>query len=235
MAFEMEMPESTDRGGSFLDQPGTYHFSVTAVDEQPSGNDGKLIDGFRVSCAVLAGTTNGQEKKEVDITFFNPKLSDVDTMNSMSTTTKKQRKNNGELAKKKQARFVLAVGLLDGPRKGGERVTIDLQQAIGRQFLATMEERTFTKRDGSQGKSIDLHFADLWHVDDPEAAAYPKNDAALKLLPASLRKKPEQFGSSNGNGSKPVTNGTTTKPAAPAAAPAAAVAPAGGGVSIDDL
>jgi len=220
MAFEMEMPESTDRGGSFLDQPGTYHFSVTALDEQPSGNDGKLIDGFRVSCAVLAGTTNGQEKKEVDITFFNPKLSD---------------KNNGEFAKKKQARFVLAVGLLDGPRKGGERVTIDLQQAIGRQFLATMEERTFTKRDGSQGKSIDLHFADLWHVDDPEAAAYPKNDAALKLLPASLRKKPEQFGSSNGNGSKPVTNGTTTKPAAPAAAPAAAVAPAGGGVSIDDL
>ena len=221
MAFEMEMPESTDRGGSFLDQPGTYHFSVTAMDEQPSGNDGKLIDGFRVSCAVLAGTTNGQEKKEVDITFFNPKLSD---------------KNNGEFAKKKQARFALAVGLLDGPRKGGERVTIDLQQAIGRQFIATMEERTFTKRDGSQGKSIDLHFADLWHVDDPEAAAYPKNEAALKLLPTSLRKKPEQFGSSNGNGngSKPTTNGTTAKPAAPAAAPAAAVAPAGG-VSIDDL
>ena len=223
MAFEMEMPESTDRGGSFLDQPGTYHFSVTAMDEQPSGNDGKLIDGFRVSCAVLAGTTAGQEKKEVDITFFNPKLSD---------------KNNGEFAKKKQARFVLAVGLLDGPRKGGERVTIDLQQAVGRQFIATMEERTFTKRDGSQGKSIDLHFADLWHVDDPEAAAYPKNEAALKLLPASLRKKPQQFGSSSNSGSgagtKSTANGTSAKPAAPAAAPAAAVAPAGA-VNIDDL
>lgn len=219
-AFEMEMPESTDRGGSFLDQPGTYHFSVTAIDEHPSGNDGKLIDGFRVSCAVLAGTTNGQEKKEVDITFFNPKLTD---------------KNNGEFAKKKQARFALAVCLLDGPRKGGERVSIDLQQAIGRQFIATMEERKYAKRDGSEGKSIDLHFADLWHVDDPEAAAYPKNEAALKLLPASLRKKPEQFGSSNGNGSKPATNGTPAKLAAPAAAPAAAVAPVGGGVSIDDL
>lgn len=218
MAFEIEMPESTDRGGSFLDQAGTYHFSVTAVDEQPTGNDGKLIDGFRVSCAVLAGTTPCQEKKEVDITFFNPKMQD---------------KNNGEFSKRKQARFVLAVGLLDGPRKGGERVTIDLQQAIGRQFIATMEERTFTKRDGSQGKSIDLHFADLWHVDDPEAAAYPKNEAALKLLPASLRKKPEQFPShaksnsaaTNGNGSA----GNTTPPAT------AAAATGGSGVNIDDL
>lgn len=171
MAFEMEMPESTDTGGAYLEKPGTYHLAVVNVDENPIDKQGSLLSGFKIEASVLGGTTEGQQNRTVELMFWNPKPTD---------------KNNGEMAKKKQARFVMAVGLLDGARKPGEKVTIDLQQAKGRQLVATLDHRD-DKKDSSK-KYLDLHFADIWHVDDPEVKDVPKHLDALKLLPASLRR-----------------------------------------------
>ncbi len=216
MSFEIEMPESTDRSGNFLSEAGTYHFAVNAIDEAPSTKSGAAINGFKVSASVLAGTVPGQENKETGLIFRNPKY---------------DAKDGGEFQRKKQARFVMAIGLLDGPRPAGEKVTVDLQQARGRQFIATVEKSK--NQDGKETGYVDIAFADIWHVDDPEAKAFPKNEAALKLLPASLRKKPEQFPShakTNGaatNGNRNVSN--TTPPATTAAATG------GSGVNIDDL
>lgn len=188
--FEMEMPGSFDTGGAFLSEPGTYHLAVMDVNEQPTSRDGKLLDGFRVEAEVLGGP---QAKKQVELMFFNPKLTD---------------KNNGEMAKKKQGRFVLATGVIQAA-KPGEKVTVDLQLAKGRQFIATLA--LDDRGDDNAKKFLQLHFADIWHVDDPTAAKCEFNQAAIKLIPANLRRSPESFakpdakskagGSAGGNGS----------------------------------
>lgn len=213
MSFEMEMPESTDTGGgNFLREPGTYHFACMEVDEQPTNKAGdKMLDGFRVVAEVLNGDTAGQEGKSVELMFFKPKLTD---------------KNNGEMAKKKQARFAIATGVLGAPKAAGEKVAVDLQQAVHRQFVATVS--LDDREDDPKKRFLQLHFADIFHVDDPAVAKVPKSEAALKLLPAGLRRTAGSFGKpgdkkpANGNG-----NGTAhpggTKPAAGAAASASTV------------
>lgn len=210
MAFEMEMPESPDIGGSFLQEPGTYHLAVLNVDEQPTSKSGQLIDGFRVDLEVLAGP---QAKKQAEVTFWNPKLTD---------------KNNGEMAKKKQYRFAFATGLLDG-FKPGAKVSIDLQKAKGRQLIATLAQRE-SQNDPSK-KFIDLNFADIWHVDDPAAPNCERNQDALKLLPKQLRRDPASFKPASAapaaNG-----NGTPKPPALPQQQVAAGTAT---GVSFDDI
>ena len=186
MSFEMEMPESFDKGGVFLQEPGTYHLSVINVDEHPQTKNGQLLDGFKVDFEVLAGS---HAKKQTEITFWNPKLTD---------------KNNGEMAKKKQGFFVMATSLI-GAAKPGEKVMVDLQQAKGRQLIATLAQRE-SQTDPNK-KFIDLNFADMWHVDDPSAPNCERNQDALKLLPKALRRDPTSFkpaatasASGNGNG-----------------------------------
>jgi len=191
MPYEMEMPSDFDTGGTFLQEAGTYHLAVTAVDETPAAKDGTAIDGFKVDLEVLAG---GQQKKQAEVTFWNPKATD---------------KNNGEMAKKKQGRFVLATGILP-TAKPGEKVTVDLKQAVGKQLVATLSKR---KSQNSDKEFIDLNFADIWHVDDPSAPQCERSQAALGLIPKALRRDPKSFAKpdatskSNGNGSS--TSGST--------------------------
>lgn len=211
MPMEMEMPDSFDTGGTFLAEPGTYHFAVMEVNEQPTAKNGTLLDGFRVDAEVLAGP---QAKKQVELMFFAPKLTD---------------KNNGEMAKKKQGRFVLATGIL-ADAKPGEKVVVDLQKAKSRQFIATMAKGTDAQ--GNEKKFLELHFADIWHVDDPSATKCELNQAALSLLPKSLRRSPESFGSASGGGSgsgsspKPSGAGASAAGSSGNGSPAAASTPA---------
>ncbi len=205
--FEMEMPDSID-SGDFVREPGTYHFAVLEVDEQPTSKAGQLLDGFRADVEVLAGPF---AKKQAELMFFKPKLTD---------------KNGGEMAKRKQARFALATGIIP-EAKPGERVTVDLSKAKGRQFIATLAHRA--DQNDPNKKYIDLNFADIWHVDDPSAPKCELNQQALGLLPKSLRKTPESFAAASGNGS--ASGNGAAKSSTAASATAAASAPA----SLDDL
>ena len=213
MPMDMEMPDSFETGGAFLNEPGTFHLAVMEVNEEPTAKNGNLLDGFRVDVEVLAGT---HAKKQAELMFFAPKPTD---------------KNNGEMAKKKQARFALATGVIKAA-KPGEKVTVDLQQAKGRQLVATLSQRE--SQTDSTKKFIDLNFADIWHVDDPAAPQCERNQDALKLLPASLRRKPESFADSkakaaaNGNGSGNGAAKSTT-------ANQQQSAPAAQGVDLDDV
>jgi len=190
--------DSFDRGGNYLDAPGTYHVSVLDANDQPSSNEGKLIDGWKVRVSVMAGTVPGQEKKEIDITFWNPNLNDDE---------KKQAKTRG-----KQARFLEAVCLIDRHSTGTAK--IELAEANGRQMIVTLTRKQ--RKDAITGRYVDeerglqLNFADVFHVDDPDAAGFPKHAAAISLLPGNLRRERAYFGveqHSNGNGkSKSQTN-----------------------------
>lgn len=181
--------------GGFLQEPGTYHFCVIDCTEEVIDAKGSIVDNaaFRASLEVLAGTSPGQEKKTCDMLFFHPKPSD---------------KNEGAFARKKIDRFLLAVGLIEENAKG-QGVDIDMTTAIGRQFVAKMEQ------DEKNPKYLRLSFADIFHVDDEAVKAIPKCEAMLRQIPARLRK----IGAAQ---NKPVQakNGTaSSKPAAAATQP----------------
>ena len=185
MAFEFDAPEADEMvGGSlYLDEPGTYHVVVTEVDEQPEKSSGELLDGFRVKFSVLAGTVPGQEDKLVSILFFNPNMAS---------------KDGGAFAKRKQAKFLYATGLLDETNLG-KRVSIELSDAVGRQCVIQLE-----KQD-DESRFLQLCYDNIWHVDHPDAAKFPKNEDALKLIPSNLRRDPSSFptrGSGNGSAKK---------------------------------
>lgn len=154
-------------GGNFLSEPGTYHLCITDIDENPTKRDGSLIDNaaFRVGLSVLDGTTEGQKEKTTDLTFFYPKPTD---------------KDEGKFRRKQIDRFFLAAGLLAESDKGAEK-EIDLSDAVGRQIVAKLEP-------SSNGKYLQLAFADVYHVDDPAVKDIPKSAVALRLVPSSQRK-----------------------------------------------
>lgn len=196
MAYEVEMPENMDAGGGeFIEKSGWYHLAVVAVDESPTDRKGQLISGFKASVCVLAGEHADQTKKTADLTLWNPKPTD---------------KNNGEMAKKKQARFLAATCVIDPAIKPspGKKVTVDINNAVGRQLVARIEMREV---DGK--KYSDFHFADIYHVDDPAVVNVPKLESALKLLPKELRRDPASFKKAEG-GTSASGNGSASPPAA---------------------
>jgi hypothetical protein len=180
MSFDFDAPESLPAGGNWIDKPGTYHLVVTAVDEEPISRSKELIAGFKIDFQSLEGTVRDTEgrfteaDKTIDMVFFHPKLTD---------------KNEGLFARQKQAAFFIAAGLMTEDQLGKKGVKIDLQAARGRHVIATLEEST-----SDQGKKfIRLAYADIFHIDDPRAASFPKNGKALKLIPAAHRRDPKSF------------------------------------------
>jgi hypothetical protein len=210
MSYEVDLPDSFDQESNFLSEPGTYHLAVLVVDEQPVSNAGQPLNGFRASCSVLDGTIQGQQRREIDLMFFAPKATD---------------KNGGEMAKKKIARFAMATGIISNPQPG-QRVTLDLQAAAGRQFVAELE-RQKDKTTGEPTRFLQLAWANIWHVDDPEVRDVPKSAQALALLPSELRRAPESFKRPD----PPVKGAGTPAPQTP---PPPAK-PAAGAVNLDDL
>lgn len=197
MEFEMEAPDSFEQEGEGLKQAGKYHSVVLGVEENPTTKDGKLIDNavFRARCLVLDGTTQGQSRKEFELMFFSPKMSD---------------KDGGKMAVKKIWFFTQAIGcssIVDGKMKVdfGE----DGAGAVGKQFVIDIEMRKSTK-NGNEYINPSMVYCNAWHVDNPAVKDVPKDKAALALLPASMRKKPEDFAKKDG--AKTATSGQTAKP-----------------------
>lgn len=196
MSFTMEMPEKEDLmgGSNWLKAPGTYHLHITSVDEQPVDKDGKAVDGFKVEFNVLGGMEGG---KKIDVIFFNP------------TKAPEAGKKNWPLLK--QGAFLLAAGLVD-PSATGKQVSVELQDAVDRQIVI---EFSYDERDADKPadkKYLQVHYANIYHVDDPRAASVNKDAKALGMLPSTQRRDPASFKASG-------SNGTATPP--PASQPAA--------------
>ena len=188
MSFDFDAPEDVGGSGKFLNEPGTYHLAVMKVHEGQMP-EGKPIAGFCVTLSVLTGTVEGQGEKELNLTFFNGKLDS---------------KDKGEFARKKQAAFLIATGLMTPAQLGQRVLRIDLACAEGRQVIATLEH---DNRDGADKKFLQLAFANIFHPDDPRAAGFPKNAEALSLLPRDQRHPAEYFA--------PLAKKPASAPAAP--------------------
>jgi len=166
-------------GGNWIDKPGTYHLIITGTDEEPVSRDKQLLDGFRIDFQALDGTVRDADgnfteaEKTIDIIFWHPKLT---------------QKNEGLFNKQKQAAFLVAAGLMTEEQLG-KSLDIDLSKAKGRHVIATFEEEV---QDNGK-KRIQLSYADIWHIDDPRAAKFPKNEKALSLIPSDHRRDPKSF------------------------------------------
>lgn len=207
--FDYEAGGDLSNGGAWLSEPGTYHLMIVEMQEEPTSKDGNLIPNaaFRVACVVGDGTVAGQKDKTTDITFFQPKSTD---------------KNEGAFARKKIDRFFVAVGLATEQQiKDKAKLSIDLQDAVGSQFIAKLE------KEKEDSKFLSLSFADIFHVDDPAVAGIPKDKDCLSLIPPSQRltgnQKPAAAGAANGVAKQPAKQST---PVAPVTTPAGVGSPA---------
>lgn len=181
MAINFDAPESIPTGGgNWIDKPGTYHLMITAFDEEPVTKDKKLVDGFKIDFQALEGTVRdpdgkfSEKDKTIGMTFYNPKITD---------------KNEGLFARQKQAAFFIASGLMTEEHLGKQGIAINLKDAVGRNVVATLEEQ-----EGTDGKKyVRLAYADIFHIDDPRAAKFPKNEKVLALIPTAHRRDPKSF------------------------------------------
>lgn len=209
MPVEFETSQDTSTG-SFLKEPGTYHLMIADSQEHATDKGGKPLDAFRLCCQVLAGTTPGQEGKTVDLLIFHPKPTD---------------KKEGEFALKRRTRTLIAISMMK-PINRGEKVSVDLTPngATGRQFICTLAK--------SDKGYLEMNFADVYHVDDPEAAAFPKATKLLAMLPAEWRLTAKDFGvEQSTSGAAPSAKGNGQHAAHNAAAKTAAAS----GVDLDNI
>lgn len=174
MALTVEQPDELGGGGNFIDKPGVYHLLVVAVDENPADKSGNPLDAeFKATVSVLAGTDPQQKDRSTDITFWKPK-------------------EKGDQASKRITRFCLATCLIGQFQPGG-KATVEPSDAVGRQIVAKFGWKQ--KKDELTGKyvdsdRIDLHYSDIWHVDDPDVAktGLVFDDACIAAIPVQLRK-----------------------------------------------
>jgi hypothetical protein len=170
--LDYEVGEDLSAGGTRLSDPGCYHMIVTEIRVPGANKDGKPIPNsrFTVACAVGDGTVPNRKGKTVDLNFFEPSLS---------------AKDGGAFQRKKSDRFLLSIGLLKEADLG-KQVRVPIKQAVGRQFCVKLEAAK--DKQGKETGYLDISFADIFHVDDPEVATWPKDTAMLAHIPRSQRK-----------------------------------------------
>lgn len=156
-----EMFESSGEG-KYLKEPGTYHLLCNKLTFNPPNKEGTPLEGFRIEAEVLAGTTDGQEQKLVDIMLFDGKPT---------------HKDQGASSRLKQTRALVALGLIH-PTQIGQAVSIDPDAAVGRQFFAVLAKP-------KDSKYLELNYSDIFHFSDPKSAAFPRNAGMAAMVQAT--------------------------------------------------
>lgn len=180
----MKTSSDVGGGGTIISEPGTYHVQVLNSADGAS-TKGNPIDGCSALLSVLAGTVDNQTEKQFHLTLFDP---------DMSKDESKQ-----EWSIKKQTAYGIAINEID-PSKLGEELEMDFDNADGQQFLISLDygRKKITNDDGKEEwvedkDSLQLKFANIYHIDDPRAKDFPKNKEAMGLLPKEMRRPAEYF------------------------------------------
>jgi hypothetical protein len=171
MSDEWDFPEADDMtgGGTYLDQPGTFHLLINEVHDG-CGPNGNPIEGFSIECEVMAGTVEDCAGKKVGITIWKPNLT--------------RSENSIKMAKRIGAAFFIATDVIN-PNQLGKSGAIDCNLSNGRQFVAKLVRQT--DKEGKETKFLQPNYSDIFHVDDPEVDTIPKDQEALKIIAKELR------------------------------------------------
>lgn len=201
-SFSFDMPDRVETG-SFLSLPGIYHVAITEVAN--TTKKGELFDGLRITAVVLDGTVRDAKdactevEKQTDIMVWKPKMND---------DAEQQKRAANSIA-----RLLLATAIANESDLGRAGFQFKPEDMVGRQMIVKL---VFDKDE----KYLRC-WGDFWHVDDAQAAKYPKNKAALDLIPRGLRREssPEPKAAGKKKAAKPAAaNGHSAPP--PSAPPA---------------
>ncbi len=170
MSLTMSLPtaESMNSGGTFLQEPGKYHFSILHAEENPTRNE-KLVKGFMFELAVQA-----------------PANMQGMTFRAYFTNGDPAHKDGGAFALSKQVAALIAANVVTPSDLGKANVEINAGDAKDHQVVAELSLGKPSERDGK--RYLDVAYANIFHVDDPRAKAYPKDANALEWIPKACRR-----------------------------------------------
>lgn len=196
MGYTGEAPESVSGGGGFLDEPGTYHFVVSQGfdDQGKRKKDGSRspISGCTLELVCLGGTVEGCEGKSHSETLFYPSPNGSEKAN--------------DIKKRALAALLIAANQMQPESLGGQ-MAIDqsvLDAIVERNTQIVMKLGRQMENDGNGNYTVEtrflqLDYANVYHVDDPEVAAVPKDAEALKLIDQQFRHGSDWFGFKQAN------------------------------------
>jgi hypothetical protein len=176
MARTVDTPQAEDLagGGGFLHEEGKYHLMVEDIKDgvQPNSDDLIKNGGLGIKLKVLHGEHKG---KTIGITLNDPNAA---------------HKDQGEFAKVRQCAFLTATNVLQFEHLNGTSYSYDEQAARGHQLIV---EFKLGKPNANGKQYLDVHFSNIYHVDDPRAKDVPKDAEALAVIPSEYRKPAEYF------------------------------------------
>jgi hypothetical protein len=149
----MVAPESIGSESTYLEHTAANagKHLMLVVDAHDNGRPTKdgieTINGFSAECEVVGGANNG---KKFNLTLWGPKLTS---------------KDNGKFAIQKQFAFLIATDVAT-PDMLGKEFDFDPCQSLGSMFV--IELALGDKNDDGK-QYLDLHYSNIYHVDDPRA------------------------------------------------------------------
>lgn len=220
---------------SFVDKPGWYHVIVTSAKDGVQ-NQGSAYTKLQIQTMVLASNAgNDQVKRHLRIELTNPDAG---------------MKDGGEFSFQTQCRLAVATdcfavianeagelqyaNVADVP-EGQEIERLEFfgpeheadpenvaPNIVSKQLIVKVKERKWESGD-KKGVSYELDGAHIYHVEDPEVAAMPKDGKAIAQGGYKLVQAPASgnMAASGGNGAangaaKPASPAKPTSPANPA-------------------
>jgi hypothetical protein len=178
----LDVEEMQSSGGNFVDLEGKAHCTIQEVEVNAMRGE-KIVRGFLFVLAVQAFEPKQKATKEVADSqvgrTFKMYFANGDPTN----------KDGGKFAQKKQAAALIAANVITPADLGKKGVDIDFERAINHQVCV---EFALGKPDSNNKQWIDLHYDNIYHVDDPRATSFPKNAEILELA-KDFRRPPEFF------------------------------------------
>lgn len=171
MGFEFEVPEKlAGPSANYVNKPFKGLFLCNEVDEAPKG----CVGGFQLTCTVMAAESGSEDQvdRTANIKVWPPDPSKPDKL---------------AFTLRVWTHIAVAVGWMKPEQcTPGAKIRIDdAQTAKGRLFYAEIQisDKGFPQ----------LKFDNIFHIDDPAAAEYPRNAIVLEAVPKEHRYSPGPF------------------------------------------
>jgi hypothetical protein len=199
----------------FVDKPGWYHVIITGAKDGVQ-NQGSAYTKLQLQTSVLASSAGSdQVKRHLRLEITNPDAGMKDNGEfsfacqcrlAIATDCYAVVDNNGELqyanvADVPEGQEIERLEFM-GPDHEADPENV-APNIVDKQMIVKVKERKWESGE-KKGTSYELDGAHIYHVEDPEAAAYPKDGAAIaqggyKLVQAAASGA-ATAGGSNGNG-----------------------------------
>jgi hypothetical protein len=178
----LDAEDMQSTAGNFVDMEGKAHCTIQAAEVNASRGD-KMVKGFMYELVVQAFEPISKVSKEVANSQLNR------TFRMFFANGDATNKDGGKFAQKKQAAALIAANVISPSDLGKKGVEINVGNAVNHQVCVQF---ALGKEDNNGKRWIDLFFDNIYHVDDPRAASFPKH-ADVLILAKDFRRNAEFF------------------------------------------